>query len=49
MHGRHTPTGGVCLQEFREALGEVMAGRDAGVEPEWFARAMADAEALFEG
>ena len=37
------------MQEFREALGEVMAGRDAGAEPEWWVQAMADAEALLEG
>jgi len=43
--GTHTRVGSVCVQGFREALNAVLAGRDAGAEPEWFTqdmRAMAE-------
>ena len=36
-----TPPGSVSVQEFRDALNELMAARDAGEgEPAWFAEAM---------
>ena len=36
-----TPAGCVSVQEFRDALNELLAAREAGEEPAWFARAMA--------
>lgn len=40
-HGAVTPRGAVSVQEFRDALNEVMAGRDAEEEPRWFSEALA--------
>jgi len=37
-----TPAGSVSVQEFRDALNEVMAGRDAGEEPLWFSKALSE-------
>jgi hypothetical protein len=42
--GARTPKGCVCLQEFRDALNEVLLGRMEGQDPEWFRAAMASAE-----
>ena len=36
-----TPPGSVSVQEFRDVLNELMAARDAGEEPAWFAAALA--------
>ena len=44
-HGRYSPAGYVCLQEFRDALNAVIAGRDAGEEPAWFGEALRDLDA----
>ena len=39
--GRFSPFGAVTLQEFREALNQVLAARDEGsAGPPWFAEAM---------
>jgi hypothetical protein len=35
-----TPAGCCSIQEFRDALNEVLTGRDAGEEPEWFSSAV---------
>jgi hypothetical protein len=42
--GTITPPGSVCVQEMRQVINEVLAERDQGREPAWFARAMAEAE-----
>lgn len=47
--GTLTPAGSVCVQELREVINEVLAARDEGTEPTWFAVAMAAAEASVRG
>ena len=41
--GKVTPRGAVCVQELRDVVNEVLAARDGGEEPSWFAEAMGPA------
>ena len=49
LHGVHTPSGSVCLQEFRDALNAVVLGREQGAEPAWFTEGLAALLAGAEG
>lgn len=39
-HGSITPVGQASLAEFRQVLNEVLDGRDAGEEPQWFTQGL---------